>query len=201
MAQRSAYVKNAERPYKFNKNMKTFKTEYIEDIKPKLQKKFGIKNAFALPHIEKAIINVGVGEAVSNKKAIAHVQEQLERISGQKTVVTVARKSIATYKIRKGQPIGVKVTLRGKNMYYFIEKLVRVVLPRLRDFRGIKDTCVDQHGNLNIGFTEQTIFPEIEYDKIDKIRGLEVTIVTSSKNREHGRELFSMLGKIGRAHV
>lgn len=174
--------------------MKTFKIEYTDEIKPKLQKKFGIKNAFSVPRIEKAIINVGVGEAVTNKKAVAHVQEQLERIAGQKTIVTKARKSIATYKIRKGQPIGVKVTLRGQRMYYFIEKLVRVVLPRLRDFRGIKDSSVDQHGNLNIGFTEQTIFPEIEYDKIDKIRGLEVTIVTSSKNKEHGKELFSMLG-------
>ncbi|MDA1316441.1 MAG: 50S ribosomal protein L5 [bacterium] len=174
--------------------MKSFKTTYIEEIKPKLQKKYGIKNAFSVPRIEKAVINIGLGEAVTNKKAIEHAQKQLEQIAGQKPVITKARKSIAAYKIRKGLPIGVKVTLRGKKMYYFIEKLIRVVLPRLRDFRGIKDSSVDQHGNLNIGFTEQTIFPEIEYDKIDKIRGLEVTIVTSSKNKEHGRELFSMLG-------
>ncbi len=167
---------------------------YQKEIKTTLKKEFGITNDFALPRIMKIVVNVGAGEAVANKKVIALVQEQLERITGQKTVITKARKSISAYKIRIGLPIGVKVTLRGKKMQYFFEKLVKIVLPRLRDFRGIAQTAVDGHGNLNLGFTEQTIFPEIEYDKIDKLRGLEVTVVTSTKNREHGKRLFELYG-------
>jgi len=169
-------------------------TKYNQEIKKELKKSLKVDNDFAVPRVTKVIINVGVGEAVSNKKAIEKVQEQIEQIAGQKSVVTKARKSISVFKIRKGQAIGVKVTLRGKRMYYFLEKLVNIVIPRLRDFRGIPDSSVDQHGNLNLGFSEQTIFPEIEYDKIDKIRGLEVTVVTSNKNREHGRKLFEALG-------
>lgn len=174
--------------------MLRIKDIYNSEIKEKLMKELSIKNAFSVPSISKAVINVGVGEAVANKKAIEHVQQQIEQITGQKTVVTKAKKSIAAYKIRKGLAIGVKVTLRGDKMYYFIDKLINIVIPRLRDFRGISHSSVDQHGNLNLGFTEQTIFPEIEYDKIDKIRGLEVTIVTSTTNREHGKKLFELLG-------
>lgn len=174
--------------------MAGLKDTYNLEIKPKLKKEYNISNDFAVPMVQKIVVNVGAGEAVVNKKAIEKIQEQIELITGQKTVVTKARRSIAAYKIRKGLPIGVKVTLRGKNMYYFLEKVVRVVLPRLRDFRGISDSAVDQHGNLNLGFTEQTIFPEIEYDKVDKLRGLEVTVVTSTRNREHGRRLFELMG-------
>jgi len=170
------------------------KDEYNKKIKGQLKKEFGIKNDFAVPRVTKAVINVGVGEAVSNKNAINRVKEQIRLIAGQNVVVTKARKSIAAYKIRKGLPIGVKVTLRRKRMYYFLEKLIRVILPRKRDFRGISSTSVDQHGNLNIGFTEQTIFPEIEYDKIDKLRGLEITVVTSVKDHDKGKKLFELLG-------
>lgn len=167
---------------------------YNSDIKPKLIEELQVKNQFALPALKKIVVNVGVGEAVSNKKVIDNVVEQIELITGQKPVITKARKSISTFKIRKGLAIGVKVTLRGKRMYHFMDKLVNVVLPRLRDFRGIPHSSVDHHGNLNLGFREQTIFPEIEYDKVDKIRGLEVTIVTSSQNREYGRKLFELIG-------
>ena len=174
--------------------MAGLKERYNKEIKPALKKEYKIKNDFAVPSVLKTVINVGAGEAVVNKKVIEKIQEQIEQISGQKTVVTKARKSISVYKIRKGLAIGVKVTLRGKKMYAFLEKLTGIVLPRLRDFRGIPESAVDQHGNLNLGFTEQTIFPEIEYDKVDKLRGLEVTVVTSTKNREQGKKLFELMG-------
>lgn len=174
--------------------MSVLKDRYNKEIKPQLMKDFKIKNPFAVGAISKIVVNVGVGEAVTNKKVVQKVQEQIELITGQKSVVTLARKSIAAFKIRKGMPIGVKTTLRGMRMYYFLEKLITVVIPRLRDFRGISGSTVDQHGNLNIGLSEQTLFPEIEYDKIDKIRGLEITVVTTSKDREMGRKLFELLG-------
>lgn len=174
--------------------MSRLRSIYNSQIKPQLKKEFHIENDFAVPWVLKAVINVGVGEAITNKKAIEKVQEQIELIAGQKTVVTRARKSIAAYKIRKGQQIGVKVTLRGNKLMFFLDKLITVVLPRLRDFRGIPETSVDQHGNLNIGFTEQTIFPEIEYDRIDKLRGLEVTVVTSTQDHKQGKKLFELLG-------
>lgn len=174
--------------------MTRLKDQYNNSVKGQIAKEFEIKNLFTVPSIQKTIVNVGVGEAVINKKAIELVRQQIELITGQKTVITKARKSIAAYKIRQGLAIGVKVTLRGEKMYLFLDKLINIVIPRLRDFRGITPTAVDQHGNLNLGFTEQTIFPEIEYDKIDKIRGLEVTVVTSTKNRDHGKRLFELLG-------
>ena len=165
-----------------------------ENIKKQLSEKLSIKNPMMLPKVEKVVLNMGVGEAVMNKNAIPNAQEQLTQIAGQKAVVSLARKSISAFKIRKGFPIGVKVTLRGKRMEYFIEKLIRIIIPRIKDFRGIADTCVDQNGNLNIGFYEQTIFPEIEYDKIDKVRGLQVTIVTNARNKDKGKVLFETLG-------
>ncbi len=174
--------------------MAGLKERYNKEIKPALKKEYKIENDFAVPTVLKTVVNVGAGEAVVNKKVIEKIQEQIEQITGQKTVVTKARKSISAYKIRKGLAIGVKVTLRGKKMYDFLEKLTAIVLPRLRDFRGIPESAVDQHGNLNLGFTEQTIFPEIEYDKVDKLRGLEVTVVTSTKNREQGKKLFELMG-------
>ncbi|QQS43953.1 50S ribosomal protein L5 [Candidatus Roizmanbacteria bacterium] len=174
--------------------MAGLKERYNKEIKPALKKEYKIENDFAVPTVLKTVVNVGAGEAVVNKKVIEKIQEQIEQITGQKTVVTKARKSISAYKIRKGLAIGVKVTLRGKKMYSFLEKLTAIVLPRLRDFRGIPESAVDQHGNLNLGFTEQTIFPEIEYDKVDKLRGLEVTVVTSTKNREQGKKLFELMG-------
>jgi len=174
--------------------MSVLKNNITTNIYPELQKEFAVKNNFALPRIVKVVLNVGAGEAVSNKKVIEKIQEQMELIAGQKSVVTLARKSISAYKIRKGLAIGVKTTLRGKKMYSFLEKLFMIVLPRLRDFRGISQNTVDQHGNLNLGFTEQTIFPEIDYDKIDKLRGIEVTVVTTTKNRELCKKMFELIG-------
>jgi len=172
----------------------TFKDFYNQEVAPKLTKEFGVKNVMAVPKIIKIAINVGAGEAVTNKNVIEKIQEQISTIAGQKTVVTKARTSVSAFKIRMGLPIGVKVTLRGKRMYHFLEKLIRIVIPRLKDFRGIPESNIDQNGNLNIGFPEQIIFPEIDFDKIDKVRGLQVTVVTNAKNKEKGKKLFEMLG-------
>ncbi len=167
---------------------------YNQDTKKKLQEELKLSNPMMLPKIQKIVLNIGVGEAVVNKNAIQKAQEQLTLIAGQKAVVTQSRKSISAFKIRKGFPNGVKVTLRGKKMNQFLEKLIRIIIPRIKDFRGIGESAVDQNGNLNLGFYEQTIFPEIEYDKIDKIRGLQVTIVTNARNHEYGRKLFEVIG-------
>jgi len=172
----------------------TFKDFYNQEVAPKLTKEFGVKNVMAVPKIIKIAINVGAGEAVTNKNVIEKIQEQISTIAGQKTVITKARTSVSAFKIRMGLPIGVKVTLRGKRMYHFLEKLIRIVIPRLKDFRGIPESNIDQNGNLNIGFPEQIIFPEIDFDKIDKVRGLQVTVVTNAKNKEKGKKLFEMLG-------
>ena len=147
-----------------------------------------------MPKVIKVVLNVGAGEAVTNKNAIERIQEQITLIAGQKAMITKAKKSVSAFKIRQGLAIGVKVTLRGEKMNIFIEKLVGIVIPRLRDFRGIAESNIDQHGNLNIGFTEQTIFPEIEFDKVDKIRGLQVTLVTNAKEKGKGKKLFSLMG-------
>jgi len=171
-----------------------FKDFYQKEVRQKLMKELGIKNPLAVAKVEKIVINVGAGEAVQNKNVLEKIQEQIALISGQKPVITKARKSVSAFKIRKGLPIGVKVTLRGKRMYHFLEKLVKIVIPRIRDFRGIVESALDQNGNLNLGFSEQTIFPEIDFDKIDKIRGLQVTIVTNTKNREMAKKLFEFLG-------
>src|SRR3989338_72464 len=172
----------------------TFKEQYNTEFKKKLMEMLKINNPMAVPRMVKVVINVGAGEAVTNKNVIEKVQEQITLIAGQKAVITKAKKSVSAFKIRMGQAIGVKVTLRGDQMYHFVQKLVTIVIPRLRDFRGIVDTTVDQHGNLNLGFTEQTIFPEIEFDKIDKIRGLQVTVVTNAKDKIKGKKLFETLG-------
>jgi large subunit ribosomal protein L5 len=172
----------------------SFKEQYTKEMKKKLMEELKIENPMAVPRILKVVLNVGAGEAVTNKNAIEKIQEQMTLIAGQKAVVTKARKSVSAFKIRQGQAIGVKVTLRGNQMFAFLEKLVSIVIPRLRDFRGIEPSTVDQNGNLNLGFTEQTIFPEIEFDKVDKIRGLQVTVVTNARSREYGTKLFTLLG-------
>ncbi|MEK7633303.1 MAG: 50S ribosomal protein L5 [Patescibacteria group bacterium] len=172
----------------------TFKDFYNLEVAPKLMKELGIKNIMAVPKVIKISVNVGAGEAVVNKNVIEKIQEQMTTITGQKSVITKARVSVSAFKIRKGLPIGVKVTLRGKRMYHFLEKLIRIVIPRLKDFRGIPESNIDQNGNLNIGFPEQIIFPEIDFDKIDKIRGLQVTVVTDARSKEKGKKLFEMLG-------
>jgi large subunit ribosomal protein L5 len=174
--------------------MSDFKDYYNQEGKKKLGQELKIANLMAVPRIEKVVLNVGVGEATSNKNVLEKVQEQLGLISGQRPVVTKARKSVSAFRIREGLPIGVKVTLRGKTMYSFLERLIKIVIPRLRDFRGVSEENIDQHGNLNLGFNEQTIFPEIDYDKIDKSRGLQITIVTNAQTRESGKKLFEVLG-------
>lgn len=166
----------------------------FDSLAEKVKKKHNLKNIMQVPRIKKVIVNVGLGEAVQNKKVIEESQRQIAIITGQKPVVTKARKSIATFKIRKGFPNGVKTTLRGKRMNFFLEKLVTIIIPRIKDFKGISVSCVDQSGNLNIGLKEQTIFPEVEYDQIDRIRGLQVTLVTSINDRDLGKTLFEEMG-------
>jgi len=170
------------------------KDKYNKEIKAKLQKDLDIANVMAIPKITKVVINVGAGEAVTNKNVLDKIQEQIGWISGQKPVITKARKSVSAFKIRKGLPIGAKVTLRGFAMYEFLQKLISIVMPRMRDFRGIDDGVIDPYGNMNLGFTEQTLFPEIEFDRIDKARGLQVTIVTTAKTKAQGKKLFEAFG-------
>ncbi|MBI4225532.1 50S ribosomal protein L5 [Candidatus Roizmanbacteria bacterium] len=172
----------------------SFKDYYNSEVKKKLKEELKLKNVMEVPSVKKIVVNVGAGEAVSNKAILDKIKEQISLITGQKPIITKARKSISAFKVRKGLPIGVKVTLRDKKMFSFLEKIIKIIIPRLRDFRGIKYNSIDQHGNLNLGFTEQTIFPEIDFDKIDKIRGLEVTIVTSAKSKDKGKKLFELLG-------
>jgi len=172
----------------------SFKDYYNQEVVEKLKSDLNLKNVMAVPKVIKIAINVGAGEAVTNKNVIEKIQEQLMTITGQKSMITKARISVSAFKIRKGLAIGVKVTLRGKRMYHFLEKLIRIVIPRLKDFRGVSDSNIDRNGNLNIGFPEQIIFPEIDFDKIDKIRGLQVTIVTNAKSKEKGKKLFELLG-------
>ena len=172
----------------------SFKEYYNQEVVKKLKKDLNLKNVMAVPKVIKIVINVGAGEAVVNKNVIEKIQEQISTIAGQKSIITKARTSVSAFKIRKGLAIGVKVTLRGKRMYHFLEKLIKIVIPRLKDFRGVSDSNIDQNGNINIGFPEQIIFPEIDFDKIDKIRGLQVTVVTNARSKEKGKKLFEMLG-------
>jgi len=184
------FAKNVTAKYK---NM-TFQEFCNQEIAEKLKKELNLKNIMAVPKLIKISINVGAGEAVTNKNVIEKIQEQMSTIAGQKSIITKARTSVSAFKIRKGLAIGVKVTLRGKRMYQFLEKMIKIVIPRLKDFRGVSESNIDQNGNLNIGFPEQIIFPEIDFDKIDKIRGLQVTVVTNAKSKEKGKKLFEMLG-------
>jgi len=174
--------------------MLRLKEKFINEISPALMQKFGYKNVMEIPKLEKVVINMGVGEAIQNAKAIDAAVNDLTIIAGQKPVVTRAKKSIAGFKLREGMPIGCKVTLRGARMYEFVDKLFNVALPRVRDFRGISPKSFDGRGNYTLGIKEQLIFPEIEYDKIDKIRGMDIIFVTSAKSDEEGRELLRLLG-------
>ncbi len=167
---------------------------YKSEIVPKLMEKFQYKNVMQVPRVERVVINIGVGEAIQNPKALDGAVNDLTIISGQKPVVTRAKKSIAVFKLREGMAIGCKVTLRGERMYNFLDKLINLSLPRVRDFRGVSPQAFDGRGNYSLGIKEQTIFPEIEYDKIDKIRGLEVVIVTTAKTDEEARELLRHMG-------
>jgi large subunit ribosomal protein L5 len=167
---------------------------YKSKIVPNLMKKFSFKNIMQVPKIEKVVINVGAGEVRENSKAIESIASDLAKITGQHAVPCLARRSISNFKIRAGMKIGVKVTLRGDRMYEFIDRLFNLALPRVRDFRGISNKSFDGHGNYNIGVKEQLIFSEIDYDKIDKVRGMDINIITTAKNDEHARELLSLFG-------
>lgn len=174
--------------------MSTLANEYKNSIAPALMTKFGYKSVMQIPKLEKVIINVGCGEAKDNAKAIDAVIADLGRITGQKAVVCRAKKSVANFKLREGMPIGAKVTLRGDRMYEFIERLFSAALPRVRDFRGINPDSFDGRGNYAMGVKEQLIFPEIEYDKIDKVRGMDIIIVTTANTDEEARELLTLMG-------
>ena len=164
---------------------------YKETVVPKLVAEFGYKSIMEVPRIEKIIINMGVGEAVGDKKIMEHAVGDMQKIAGQKVVVTKARKSIATYKVREGYPVGCMVTLRKQRMFEFLDRLVTIAIPRIRDFRGISGRAFDGRGNFNMGVKEQIIFPEIEYDKIDVLRGMNITITTTAKTDKEGRALLA----------
>lgn len=174
--------------------MSTIKTLYTEEVAPALFKKFGYKSVMQIPKIEKIVVNIGLGEAKDNPKVIDAASADLMAITGQKPLVTKAKKSVANFKIRQGMNIGVKVTLRGEKMYEFIDRLFNVALPRVRDFRGINPNAFDGRGNYSLGIKEQLIFPEIDYDKIDKIRGMDIIFVTTANTDEEARELLTLLG-------
>lgn len=174
--------------------MARLKDFYKADVAPALMKKFGYKSVMQIPKLEKVVINVGAGEAKDNAKVIDSISTDLAAITGQKPVVCKAKKSVANFKIREGMNIGVKVTLRGDRMYEFVDRLFNVALPRVRDFRGISANSFDGRGNYNMGIREQLIFPEIEYDKIDKVRGMNICFVTTAATDEESRELLSLMG-------
>ena len=174
--------------------MATLKEVYEQDVRGQMQEKFGYTNVMDIPRVEKVVLNMGLGEAVQNPKIVEKAAGELTLIAGQKAVVTRAKKSIATFKLREGMPIGARVTLRRERMYDFLSKLMNIALPRVRDFRGVSPKGFDGQGNFSMGITEHIIFPEIDYDKIEKIRGLNVTIVTTAKSDEEGRELLSLMG-------
>jgi len=170
--------------------MANFKIKYREEVLPKLKEELGVKNVHEVPRITKITLNMGVGEAIGDKKVIEHAMADLEKIAGQKAVVTKARRSVAGFKVREGWPIGVKVTLRSDRMYEFLERLVDIALPRVRDFRGLSPKSFDGRGNYSMGVKEQIIFPEVDYDKIDTLRGLDITLTTTAKNDDEGRALL-----------
>jgi len=167
---------------------------YLQEVIPVLQQRFGYRNVMQVPRLEKVVLNMGLGEAIQNPKILDAGVEQLAAISGQKPVITKARKSIAAYKLRTGMAIGGKVTLRKDRMYDFFDRLVNIALPRVRDFRGVTSNAFDGRGNYTLGVEEQVIFPEVDYDKVERIKGLAITVVTSAKTDAEGRELLRLLG-------
>lgn len=174
--------------------MSNFKELYNDKIVPSLIKEFNFTTKMAVPKLEKIVVNMGVGDGSKDEKFITAAVKDLEQITGQKPIVTKARKSIAGFKIREGQPVGVKVTLRGENMYYFLEKLIKIALPRVRDFRGVSSHAFDGKGNYTIGIKEQLIFPEIEYDDVVKVRGMDIVCVTTAKSNEEAKSLLKGFG-------
>ena len=174
--------------------MNRMKEMYVNEIAPALNKKFGYKSVMQIPKLDKIVINVGVGDAKDNSKAIESVITDITAITGQKAVPTYARKSVANFKLRQGMKIGVKVTLRGEQMYEFMDRLFNLALPRVRDFKGINPNAFDGRGNYALGMKEQLIFPEIEYDKVEKLRGMDIVFVTTAKTDEEAKELLTLMG-------
>ncbi|SDQ32310.1 50S ribosomal protein L5 [Carnobacterium viridans] len=174
--------------------MNRLKEKYIQEVTPSMVEKFGYKSVMQTPKVDKIVINMGVGDAVSNAKNLDKAVDELTVISGQKPLITKAKKSIAGFRLREGMPIGTKVTLRGDRMYDFLDKLVSVSLPRVRDFHGISNKSFDGRGNYTLGVKEQLIFPEVDYDKVDKVRGMDIVIVTTANTDEESRELLTQLG-------
>ena len=170
--------------------MATLKDKYKSDIAPRLKEELGLENVMQVPRITKITLNMGVGEALGDKKVLENAVAEMEKISGQKVVVTKARKSIAGFKVRDGWPIGCKVTLRSERMYEFLDRLISIAIPRIRDFRGISPKSFDGRGNFAMGITEQIIFPEIDYDQVDALRGMDITITTSARTDDEGRALL-----------
>ena len=174
--------------------MSRLRDKYVNEVRDNLMKKYNYSSVMEVPKIEKIVINLGVGDAVAEPKNLEEAVAELTQLAGQKPVITKAKKSIANFKLREGMQIGCKVTLRGEKMYYFLDKLVSVALPRVRDFRGVSNTAFDGRGNYTLGVKEQIIFPEIQYDKVSKIRGMDIVIVTSAKTNEEARELLAQMG-------
>ena len=174
--------------------MNRLNQKYKETVVPALMKKFNYKSVMEVPYIDKVVINIGVGDAIANSKALDEAVAELAAITGQAPVITKAKKSIANFKVREGMPIGCKVTLRREKMYDFLDKLMNISLPRVRDFRGVSDTSFDGRGNYTLGIKEQIIFPEIDYDKVNKVRGMDVVIVTTAKTNEEAKALLSEMG-------
>ncbi len=170
------------------------KERYQKEVAPAIAKEFGINNPMAIPRVQKVVLNMGMGEAISNAKILDTAADELRAITGQKPVVTKAKKSIASFKLRQGMPIGVTVTLRGDRMYEFLDRLVSIALPRVRDFRGVSPKAFDGRGNYTIGVREQLIFPEIDFNKVDKLRGMNISIITTARNDEQARALLKGLG-------
>lgn len=179
--------------------MSRLKEKYQREIRDALIKRFGYRNPLEAPRLEKVVINLGVGEAKENAKLLDSAAEDLTIITGQRPIITRAKKSVASFKVREGMAIGCKVTLRGKRMYDFLDKLINICLPRVRDFRGVSQHSFDGRGNYSLGIKEQLIFPEIEYSKVDKVRGMDISIVTTAKTDEEGKELLRLLGMPFRA--
>jgi large subunit ribosomal protein L5 len=174
--------------------MMRLEEKYRNEVVPALMKSLGLDNIMQVPRITKVVVNIGLGEALDNPKALDYAVQDIATITGQKPIITKARKSVAAFKLREGRAIGVKVTLRGDKMWAFLDRLMNVALPRVRDFRGVSPNAFDGRGNYTLGIREQLIFPEIDYDKIDKVRGMEITIVTTARNDEEGRQLLTLLG-------
>jgi len=174
--------------------MSELKEKYLKEVIPALKERHGYKNVMQVPHVTKVVLNIGLGEAISNAKALEAAEKDLSAIAGQHPIITRSKRSIAAFRLRTGMPIGMKVTLRGKRMYEFLDKLINAVVFRIREFQGVPRNSFDGRGSYTLAFREQTVFPEIDYEKVDKLRGMEISIVTTAKTDEEGRSLLELMG-------